>query len=146
MEQEPENPNVIASLNGKYENIMIVDARSPEDICVYFKEQGNEMNLVGAPASFIEDCEKATLIQHAWAHAVKHKLPGSTTPSTHEDYEKDMFKWMQKNYPGAFSSYLEWDKGKQLHKKLSSIPCHADEPNGETLWDVFKAACTLECV
>ena len=76
MEREPENSNVIASLEGKYENVMIVDPRSPEDICLYFKEQGNEMNLIGAPASFVEDCEKAQLIQQSWTHAVKHKHEG----------------------------------------------------------------------
>ena len=71
------------------------------------------MNLIGAPASFIEECEKATVIQMSWTHAVKNKHEGATTPSTHDDYEKDLFKWMQNNHPGAFSSYLEWDKAKR---------------------------------
>ena len=140
VEPDPHNPCVKASLDGGYENVMIIDPRSPTDICLYFKDQGNEFNLVGAPPSFVEACEKAFLIYDAWTHAVKNKMAGATTKSDHPDYEKDMFKWMQHNYPGSFETYKEWDNAKSLYKKLTSVPCNADAPDGETLWDVFKAA------
>ena len=120
------------------------DHQPTSDICQYFKDQGNEFNLVGAPHPFVEACEKAFLIYEAWAHAVKHKMVGATTTSDHPDYEKDMFKWMQPNYPGSFDTYNEWDNAKSLYKNLTSIPCNADAPDGETLWDLFKAAGKLE--
>ena len=126
------NEHVQASLNGGVK-VTRLDSRTPQDALRFFKELGNKFNRIGAPTTLNEIYDGVEEIPETWiAHRQKSGKRATrlrrwtmlmrrwSMDNDRKGYQTEYKEWLQKHYPGRFTTFVAYLKCFAFKKKMKA--------------------------
>ena len=129
--KEPENAQVVASVDAGLRGCIILHADMPSDVVVFLRDLHNSWHF-GSGTSLVDILSEVSNVEKHWL-AYREANGISAREGTGENsYEKVYWRYVRENHPNVVKTWMQYDSSKSF--------LHAMQK--KKVWDKFKAFCS----